>query len=192
LQQDDQQTQQAAARTAIGKAGPALSQTEGDPTAGAAQGDVTLVEFSDVRCPYCRRMLPVIADLLHADPKLRIVYKDIPILGPPSLLGAKAVLAAQRQDGYLKMRDAVMTGPAAITDDTLRASAQQAGLDWNRMQRDMSDPTIQTRLDANIELARQLGIEGTPSYVIGRKLLPGAASLSELKDAVAAARAGQG
>ncbi len=190
LQQDEKNSQQVAARVAIGRAGAALSRGNGDPTAGAADGDVTLVEFYDLRCPYCRKMLPVVADLLKTDPKLRIVYKDIPILGAPSALGARAVLAADRQGGYLRLHDAIMTGPAQITEETVKAAAQKVGLDWDKLRRDMADPTIQARLDANIELAHQLGIDGTPAYIVGKKLLPGAVSLGELQEAVAAARAG--
>ena len=190
LQADERLSQQTAARTAIGRVGQALSKTEGDPSDGAADGDVTLVEFYDLRCPYCRKMLPVVAELLRAEPRLRVVYKDIPILGPASVLGARAALAAQRQGGYLRLREAVMTGPSQISEDSLKIAASKAGLDWDRLHRDMADPAIQARLDANLELAHQLSIEGTPAYVIGQKLLPGALSVGELRQAVAAARAG--
>jgi protein-disulfide isomerase len=188
LQEDEANIKEAAARVAIGKAGPALTGTQGDPVAGNPNGDVTVVEFYDVRCPYCRRMLPVLAQLLHGDPKIRLIYKDIPILGPASVLGAKAVLAAQRQGGYQKMHDLIMAGPPTVTDDSLRADAARAGLDWDRLSHDMADPAIEKRLDDNLELAHVLGIEGTPAYVIGAKLLPGAVDLAELQSAVAAVR----
>jgi protein-disulfide isomerase len=189
LQDDEANIKQAAARAAIGRAGPSLTQAEGDPVAGNPNGDVTVVEFYDVRCPYCRRMLPVVAELLRDDPKIRLIYKDIPILGPASVVGAKAVLAAQRQGGYLKLHDIVMSGPANVTEDSLRANALRAGLDWDRLQRDMADPAIARRLNENLDLARTLGIDGTPAYVIGARLLPGAIDLAELQGAVAAARA---
>ena len=149
---------------------------------------MTVVEFFDVRCPYCRRMLPVLADLLARDHNLRVVYKDFPILGPGSVLGAKALLAAQKQGGYVKLKNAVMTGPAEITPDTLRAAVAKTGLDWDRLQKDMADPAVQQRIEANLGLARKLGISGTPAYVIGGQMLPGALDLAELQDAVAAAR----
>jgi protein-disulfide isomerase len=188
LQADEAAVREAAARTAIGHAGPALSGTPGDPVAGNPDGDVTVVEFYDLRCPYCRRMLPVVADLLRQDHNIRLVYKDIPILGPASVLGARAVLAAQLQGGYQRLHDAIMTGPPTITEDTLQQDAASAGLDWGRLQHDMADPAIQTRLDANLALAGALGIEGTPVYVIGSHMLPGAVDLAELQGAVAAAR----
>ena len=188
LQADEANVKQVAAGAAIAKAGPALTKTEGDPTAGNPNGDVTVVEFYDVRCPYCRRMLPVVEQLLHSDPKIRLVYKDIPILGSASVLGAKAVLAAQRQGGYQKLHDIVMAGPPTVTEETLRTDAGRAGLDWARLQQDMADPAIERRLSANLDLAHALGIEGTPAYVVGARLLPGAVDLAELQDAVAAAR----
>lgn len=188
LQEDETKAQQAAARTAIAGLADVLAHTPGDPVDGNPAGDVTLVEFFDVRCPYCRRMLPVMANLLRADHNLRVVYKDIPILGPASQLGAKALLAAQKQGGYLALRSALMSGPADITTDTLRAAAAKAGLDWDRLEKDMADPAVQQRLEANLALARRLDIEGTPAYVIGGRLLPGALSLADLEAAVAEAR----
>ena len=165
-----------------------LTRTPGDPIAGNPQGDVTLVEFSDPRCPYCRRMLPVIAELLGKDRKLRIVFKDIPILGPASVTGARAMWAAARQNAYLKMRDAMMNGPSDITVEVVKSAAASLGLDWVRLQRDMNDPSVQTRLDENVKLARQLSVQGTPAYVIGDRLLEGAVALTALEAAISAAR----
>ena len=188
LQEEDRLKQEVVARTAIQQAGDALAKTPGDPVAGNPNGDVTVVEFYDLRCPYCRRMLPVDAELLASDGKLRLVYKDIPILGPESLLGAKAVLAAQRQGGFLKLHDAIMRGTPNITEASLHEAADAVGLDWPRLLRDMADPLVRARIDANLELARSLGVDGTPAYVVGRKMLPGAMDLSVLRDAVAATR----
>ena len=188
LQADDTDREQGAARAAITGSRDALLRTPGDPIEGNPNGDVTIVEFYDVRCPYCRRMLPVVADLLKRDRNVRIVYKDIPILGPASVVGAKAVLAAQRQGGYLKLREALMTGGPQIDADTVKAAAQRLGLDWDRLQRDMADPAIQARIDASLRLAHTLNIQGTPAYVIGDALLPGALSLNDLQAMVAGAR----
>jgi protein-disulfide isomerase len=189
LQQDESDIKEAAMREAIGKVAPSLTQVPGDPAAGNPQGDVTVVEFYDVRCPYCRRMLPVVADLLRGDPKIRLIYKDIPILGAASVLGAKAMLASQRQGGYQRLHDIVMAGPPSLTEDSLHADALHAGLDWDRLKRDMADPAIEQRLDRNLDLAHALGIDGTPAYVIGARLLPGAVELADLRAAVAQARA---
>ena len=188
LQADEANVKQAAARAALDRVGPSLTRTPGDPTAGNPNGDVTVVEFYDLRCPYCRRMLPVISELLQKDPKIRLVYKDIPILGPASMLGARAVLAAQKQGGYQRLHDAVMGGPQAITEETLHAAATHVGLDWDRLQHDMTDPVIRERIDANLQMAQSLGVDGTPVYVIGTRILPGAVDLADLESAVAAVR----
>lgn len=192
LQESDAAQRDAAARSAIAQAGPALTRAPGDPVAGNPRGDVTVVEFYDLRCPYCRRMMPVMEALLRQDPRVRLVYKDIPILGPGSVLGARAVLAAEKQDGYARLQSAIMHASPQITEDSLHTAARQAGLDWDRLQRDMKDPSIKARLTANLDLAHQLGVDGTPAFVIGNRLLPGAVELADLQDAVAAARSESG
>lgn len=188
LQADEAQKHEAAARSVIDAQAVALTRAPGDATAGNPNGDVTVVEFYDVRCPYCRRMLPVVSDLIHRDPNVKIVYKDFPILGQSSVLGAKAVMAAQRQGGYQKLHDALMSGPSDITLDSLRATVAATGLDWDRLQRDMSDKSIQDRIDTNMSLARALGIEGTPAYVIGKHIMAGAVDTAQLTSAIAEAR----
>ncbi len=159
-----------------------------DPVAGNPKGDVTIVEFFDVRCPYCKRMEPPMAELLAQDRRVRLIYKDLPVLGPASMLGARALLAAQKQGRYEAMRDALMGTTAPITDDTIRAEAQKLGLDRARLIKDMDDPVIAARLEANLALAASLAIQGTPALVVGGALLPGAVDLTELKRAVALAR----
>jgi protein-disulfide isomerase len=188
LQQDEAKRAQAASAHAIASAQDALTRTKADPVAGNPSGDVTVVEFYDPRCPYCRAMRPVTAELLHGDPGVRLVYKDIPILGDASVLESRALLAAQLQGGYLKLQDALMTSPPNATLDSVQAAAERVGLDWPRLKKDMDDPAIRQRLDANLQLAHALDIQGTPAYVIGDRLLPGAVPLSELQEAVAAAR----
>jgi protein-disulfide isomerase len=189
LQQDDARRQNEAAQNAITSERQALIADPADPVAGAAAGDVTVVEFYDTRCPYCRHLLPTLTALLQADPKVRLVYKDIPILGPDSQLEARALLAAQRQGGYARMQDAVMhmTGPASIQG--LSRQAVALGLDGTKLQQDMADPAIQARLEGNLALARALHVDGTPAFVIGSRMIPGAVPLADLQDAVAAARA---
>ncbi|MFI4983318.1 MAG: DsbA family protein, partial [Nevskiales bacterium] len=107
------------------------------------------------------------------------------ILGPPSLLGSRALLAAQKQGGYQKLRDAMMSDSPDISEDSIRGQAERVGLDWPRLQRDMDDPAIQARLQDNVRLARVLGIEGTPAFVVGEKLVVGS-ELTDLQSAVSA------
>jgi protein-disulfide isomerase len=189
LQADDGERSQEASRAAIAQVRPQLV-TPSDPVAGDPHGDVTIVEFFDTRCPYCRKMEPAMETLLAKDHKVRLVYKDLPILGPASVLGTKALLAAQKQDAYVKMREAVMKLPPDTTIGQIESSARALGLDWPRMAHDMDDPAVQARIDANLKLAHELGIQGTPALVIGDDLVPGAVELPELQKAVADARKG--
>ena len=161
-----------------------------DPIAGNPEAAVTLVEFYDTRCPYCRRMMEVTEELLRTDPGVRIVLKDLPILGPASQLESRALLAAQRQGGYLRLQAAVMRTSAPSTRESLQAEAERQGLDGAALLRDMDDPAIKARLDANIALAQQIGLQGTPAMVIGARLIPGAVALDDLRAAVAEARTG--
>ena len=190
VQADDTAHQQAVARTAIAQSRDALLATPGDPVAGNKAGDVTLVEFYDTRCPYCRRIVPTLAALLQQDHGIRLIYKDLPILGPSSQVEARALLAAERQGGYVPLQSVLMQSTGDATPATVRAAAAKAGLDGERLLRDMQDPAIQQRIDANLALARKLGVEGTPALVIGNTMVPGAVELAELQQAVAAARKG--
>jgi protein-disulfide isomerase len=191
LQEEEARERNSAASGTIGELQAALFRNPADPVAGNPNGDVTLVEFFDVRCPYCRRMVPIVDELIRRDPNVRVVFKDFPILGPASTVGARALLAAQRQGGYLKMYQAMMTGNPALDEAGLRAAAGRAGLDWARLQRDMADPEIMARINANLGLGRRLDIQGTPAYVVGTQVLPGAVDLATLTAAVAAARKGK-
>jgi len=188
LQQEDSRAEAEAHADVVGKLAGELQHAPGDPVAGNPNGAITLVEFSDVRCPYCRRMLPTLAQLLAANKDVRLVYKDLPVLGPGSTLGARAELAADRQGGYARMHDLLMTGSSTITEDVIKADALKAGLNWQQLQADMQSADVSARINANLALAHQLALQGTPAYVVGNTLLPGAVDLAELQKAVDAAR----
>jgi protein-disulfide isomerase len=126
--------------------------------------------------------------LVRRNPDLRVVMKDLPILGPNSVLASRALLAAQRQGRYGPLYDALLTLRGEPTEAVIRQHAERLGLDWARLRRDMDDPAIQRRLEANIQLARLLGVEGTPALVIGTTLVPGALELEQLERLVAEAR----
>ena len=128
------------------------------------------------------------AALLKQDPQVRLIYKDLPVLGPASVLGSKALLAAQRQGAYEKLRDALMHTDIPITSDSLRAHAERAGLDWARLSQDMDSPEIDARIKANLRLASTLGIQGTPAIIVGDTLVPGALDLAQLQRLVASNR----
>jgi protein-disulfide isomerase len=187
LQADDGEHEKSVSRAAVSAARDVLI-TPNDPVAGNPHGSVTIVEFFDVRCPYCRKLEPEMSALLAADHDVRLVYKDLPILGAPSVLGTKALLAARNQNAYEKLRDAVMRMPPEITRAALEAEARKLGLDSGRLMHDMDDPSIQRQIDVNLQLAQRLNIQGTPAMIVGDELLPGAVDAAELKQAVAQAR----
>lgn len=192
LQADDQQLEADAARQSIAAARGQLMDPAA-PAAGNVAGDVTVVEFFDTRCPYCAKLNPTIDALLAKDPKVRLIYKDMPILGAASVAGSRALLAAQRQEAtvpnaYQRLRAVLMSPGAAATPDAIVAAAGRLGLNVDRLRHDMDDPAILSRLQANVTLAQSLGITGTPGLVVGSRVIAGAADLPELTSAVAAAR----
>ena len=187
LQADDTEREKTATRGAVLAAKDVLV-TDNDPIAGNPHGSVTIVEFFDVRCPYCRKLEPEMAEFLAADHDVRLVYKDLPILGPASVLGTKALLAARKQDAYIKLRDVLMRMPPDITRAAIEVEARKLGLDTVRLLHDMDDPSIQKQIDANLRLAQRLNIQGTPAMVVGNDLLAGAVDTAELKAAVTQAR----
>jgi len=191
LQADEARRQDKVVSDVLGLIGPKLVDPA-DPVAGNPQGNVTLVEFYDTRCPYCRHMLPTMTEFLRSDPNVRVVYKDWPILGPASQLESRALLAAQRQNGYFKLQEALMASSTPSTRDSIRAEAGRLGLDGDRILHDMDDPAIKARLDNNLALAQQIGLQGTPAIIIGQRLIGGAMDLAELRQAVAEARAPKG
>jgi protein-disulfide isomerase len=158
------------------------------PVGGNPAGDVTLVEFFDYNCPYCRRVAPTVVELEEADPDLRIVYKEFPILGPGSEFAARAALAARKQGKYVPFHNALMRATDQVTEQTVIEIAREVGLDIERLEQDMRDPAIEEAIARNLRLANALGINGTPSFVIGQEIVPGAADLETLQDLIARAR----
>lgn len=177
-----------AAQVALGASRDALERDPADPVAGNPRGDVTVVVFVDPRCGYCKQLHPTLHELLQKDRKLRLVVKDIPILGPNSVVAARALLAAHAQGKHQALLDAVMALRVEPTEAVLKAEAEKIGLDWARLRQDMDSPAVGERLGVNLALAQTLGVRGTPAIVIGDALIPGAVGLPELQAAVAAAR----
>jgi protein-disulfide isomerase len=158
------------------------------PVAGNPEGDVAIVEFFDYRCPYCKQVQPELESLVQQDPKLRLIYKEFPVLGPVSVTAAHAALAAQRQGKYDAFHAAMMAAHGQITDSTVYQVAASVGLDVDRLKRDMASPEVAQELKANLALADLLDIHGTPAFIIGDRVVPGAVDLDALKTMVADAR----
>lgn len=189
LEAADQRDRAEAQRAAIAQHAEALFGDATDPSKGNPRGNLTIVEFFDARCGYCKQLHPAMEALLRRDPNIRVVLKDLPVLGPGSVLASRALLAAQRQGRYPALYDALMVLRGEPTEAVLRQQAERVGLDWSRLRRDMEDPAVQARIDRNLRLAQGLGIEGTPALIIGQTLVPGAIELPALERLVAEARA---
>lgn len=177
------------AEAAIRKNGEALRSHPLSPVSGNAKGDVTVVEFFDYRCGFCKRALPTMEALLKTDANVRVVWKEYPILGPVSVVAARAAMAAHRQGRYLPFHLALMK-EAELTEGKVLEIAVKAGLDLERLRQEMKDPAIQAYLDETRALARQIGIRGTPAFVVGGTLVPGVIDTARMKALIAAARAG--
>lgn len=187
--QELQRRQQAAEaerqQTAIAERADELFRHPEDPFAGATEGDVTLVEFFDYRCGYCRNMAGNLRTLVSADERLRFVFKELPVLGPDSVTAAKAALAAARldHDKYYDFHMALMQSKDLGLEAILTMAAAK-GFDRDALAAEMEADWIQARLDANQDLAESLGINGTPSFVVGKTLIPGAVDIGRLAQLV--------
>jgi protein-disulfide isomerase len=158
------------------------------PTAGNPKGDVTIVEFFDYRCPYCKQVEPALEALLTEDRELRIVYKELPILGKDSVYATRVALAARNQAMYDKFHAAMMAAKGKIDEKGILQIAADSGLDIERLRRDMPAPEIDEIIKRNYDLAQALDIHGTPAFVIGGELVAGAIDIETMKRRIAAAR----
>jgi len=160
------------------------------PVAGNPVGDVTVVEFFDYKCPYCKQVTPAIEALLKEDKGLKLVFKEFPILGDPSVLAARAALAAAKQGKYVEFHAAMMAYRGALDLNSIAGVAANVGLDGQKLVADMESEDIVKQLTATHELALALQIRSTPTFIVGDKLVPGALSIEELKNLITDARNG--
>ena len=158
------------------------------PVLGNPEGDVTVVEFFDYNCPYCRRAKPEIEALLAADPDVRLVYREWPILGEGSVFAARAALAAREQGLYEDFHWALMGMSGRAEESSVLRIAEDIGLDVAQLRRDMEAPEIDAHIETSMRLAQVLGITGTPSFVIGDALVPGVVDAEQLQTLVTDAR----
>jgi len=179
---------------ALERARPLLTQT-GLGSVAQGRGDITLVEFFDYHCGYCKKAYPALMRAIEQDKRVRIIYKEFPILGELSRIAARAAVASARQgeDRYLAFHHALMTMSGRLDEKRIFAMARKVGLDLAKLRRDMEDPKIDEAFAQNRELARSLGIQGTPSFVLLHKehmeLLRGARQTEELTALFAQLRA---
>ena len=162
----------------------------GSVVGGNVSGDVTVVEFFDYRCGVCKRVHPIVNQLIKRDGKIRFVYKEWPILGAQSVYASRAAIASRKQgdDKYLKFHDRMMAARQALTPDAVMKMASRAGIDTARLKRDMRSSDIDKILQRNFDLAQSLKLNGTPSFLIDDTLLHGARDPDTMLNLVREAR----
>ena len=161
------------------------------PVSGNISGDITVVEFFDYRCGYCKKAAGAVTQLQKEDRRVRVIYKDFPILGEASELAAKAALASKAQGKHQAFHEALLGSKGDMTKDSILSIAREVGLDTKRLESDMANPEWQTVIDRNRALAKNLGISGTPGFIVGTEVVPGALDVNGLKELIARAQNGK-
>ena len=160
---------------------------------GNKNGDVAFVEFFDYNCGYCKRAMADMLDLLKNDPKLKVVLKEFPVLSEGSVDAAKVAVAVRMQDPkkYLDFHTKLLGGRGPADKARAMAAAKDAGLDTAKIEKDLASPEVKATIEENLKLAEDMGMNGTPSYVIGKQIVIGAVGLDGLKEKIGIARCGK-
>lgn len=176
-------------RQAVADNQDSLAEDPDSPVLGNPEGDVLIVEFFDYRCPYCKRVAENLRETVLKDGNIRLVMKEFPILGQDSVYAARAALASEKQGKYEAFHFALMEAKGELNEASVLAVAESIGLDLEQLQRDMLSRDVETALRKTFDLAEALDIGGTPAFVIGDEIYPGALSIEALREAVAENRA---
>jgi protein-disulfide isomerase len=163
-----------------------------DGVVGNPKGDVTIVEFMDYNCGWCRKGILEMQALVKSDPNVRIIMKEFPIFGEGSEYAAKAALAAAKQGKYWEFHQALFASQGKVTPEVTDQIAQEVGLDVAKMKADMADPAIEAQIQKTTQLAQSLQLTGTPAFIVDRKVYPGYIQLSEIQASLADVRANGG
>jgi protein-disulfide isomerase len=162
---------------------------------GNKDGDVTFVEFFDYNCGYCKRAMSDMLDLMKSDPKLKVVLKEFPVLGPGSVEAAQIAVAVRMQDPsgkkYLDFHQKLLNSKGQADKARALAAAKEAGLDMAKLEKDSASPEVRATIEENFKLAEAMGMNGTPSYVIGKQVVIGAVGLDNLREKIGVARCGK-
>lgn len=188
----EQQAQADQAKMALSAHKNSLINDPDAPVAGNPKGDVTVVEFFDYHCGYCKRVFPVLRELLDSDKNLRWVFKEFPILGPESVTASRAALAAWKLDPakYLDFHAALMATSGGLPEDRILKIAKTAGYDADKLKKEMASDSVTAEINRNHQIAETLGIRGTPAFIVGDELVPGAVDVDTLRQLIAKARKG--
>ncbi len=182
-----EQEQESKAMVAIKENKATLFDDTNTPFAGNPQGTEVIVEFFDYQCPHCKEMKTAMENLLNKNPNLKIIFRDWPIFGGASLTAAKAALAAHKQGQYLAMHKALLDAENPLTDEKINDIAQSLGLDMALLKKDMEDPATMNQIKATFALSKELGLSGTPVFIIANqskdniKFLPGSTTQKKLQ-----------
>ena len=187
-----QREQQQQAEAALQEVEDELLYDAGTPVAGNPDGDVTIVEFFDYNCGYCKQVMPSIQTLLETDNDVRYVFKEFPILGPGSVTASRAALAVWNlePEKYLPFHVALMTNRGSIGEQQILDIGERVGIAPATLRAEMQNPEIEEKLRANVELGQRINVRGTPAVIINGEIVPGAVSLDALKERISAAREG--
>jgi protein-disulfide isomerase len=166
-----------------------LEQDPNSPNLGNSDGDVTVVEFFDYNCPYCRKAGQTVQELLASDANVRVIYREWPILGEDSVFASRAALAARAQGKYEEFHWALMNGEGRASEASILKLARHLGLDVAKLQADMTSPAVEAHIAQSNALARTLGFTGTPAFIVGDRTAPGMLSTDEISAMVTEARA---
>ncbi|MCF3973803.1 DsbA family protein [Paracoccus salsus] len=166
----------------------ALERSPNAPVLGNPDGDITLTEFFDYNCQFCRKMIGTMQKLIASDPQLRVVYREWPVFGEGSEFAARASLASLDQGKYWQLHAALMTMKGRAVEATVIRAARKVGLDEARLRKDMNAPRIDEHLERSFAMADHMGLMGTPTFIAGDEGVFGELSLEELKGLVARAR----
>ena len=191
--QASQETARAeAARQRLTELRTPLERNEGTPVVGNPDGDVTVVEFFDYRCGYCKRVHEALTDAVNSDGKVRLVLKEFPILGPDSVTVTKAALGVfyTSPDKYPAFHDALMTSRGNLDEARVMEIAVSVGLKVDAVKTAMKDPRVELEIQHNMALAQALDISGTPAFVVGNELVPGAIDRAAFDELIKNARGG--
>lgn len=184
LQQREDEAQASATQSILSDQRMALERDPNAPVLGNPDGDVTVVEFFDYNCPYCKRAMTEVQALLEADADVRLVYREWPVLGEGSVFASRAALAARAQGKYEEFHWALMGARGRVEEVSVLRIAGEVGLDLERLKADMQSPEVEEHLATSMQLAQTLGFNGTPSFVIGNALLPGFVEQAQLQEIV--------
>ncbi len=188
LQAQEEEAARAATDRVLSEQRLLLEQDPNAPVIGNPEGDVTLVEFFDYNCPYCKRAAPDVKTLLDFDDNVRVVYREWPILGDGSVFAARAALAARNQGKYEAFHWALMDLKGRAEEASVLKIAADLGLDIGKLRADMQSEEVEEHIQTSMTLARLLGFNGTPSWVIGDNLVPGLVGIDELQRLIEVAR----